>query len=917
MKKRPFNQGWEFALENTLDAFNGFGFDKYSDAFGAPARFYDNSSWEKVTLPHDWAVSLPIDLRANTFAGARANTHSHRFMTERRSEAAPVCHIGWYRRQFTPDAGWEGRRVFIEFEGVFRDATVWVNGVYLDRHLSGYTSFMLELTDHLVFGEVNSIAVRVDSDQYEGWWYEGSGIYRNVFLHIAELVYVKPWKTAIRTDLDGSVSADCVFVNDDSAPFSGEAVFEIRGEGRVSIPVDIAPFGETAVHAALSIAQPRLWHVDHPHLYELVIRIGQDEHTETFGVRTVAFDAERGFLLNGERLKIRGACVHQDFGGVGVALTDNLQYYKIRRLKEMGANAYRCAHHAPSPTLLRACDELGMLVMDETRMFGTSPEAVRQLTDVIERDRNHPCVFIWSLGNEEFSVQDKPHSFRLMEKMTRMAKLLDPTRPVTYSGNNGPEFTGANGASEVRGVNYIRNDGGEGGLWLDRYHADHPAQPVIGTEEGSYVLSRSGASNDLPGGRLDSSGLVTMPWGSTPKGWVKYFEERDYLAGSFLWTGFDYRGEPNPFVTAYVSSSFGTIDLCGMEKPPFYYYQAWWTDQPVLRLAPHWNHQSGETVAVCVFTNCEEVTLYLNGRKLETRTVERFDAPVFRVPFEPGVLSAEGVYHGKTLRCELRTAGHPVRLRITPALQAESSADTALYHVEAVDENGLLCATASCMTEVRVEGGVIAGVGNGDPACFEAEQLLPAEESFLINTFEWEGGFYAVPPKAPNRLRKRHDWMETESAGNGFEDDLRVVARFADNLVPERTVTLTARFADAEGYEYIEFERLGGDARIFLNGEEIGDNIEYRGRISISHARPYRFYCRFREGENVITVISVQREFSDPPVSGQVRVGRMVPVTAQAVRLHYGRACVFVRSENPERVLLDARVVGGGSQREA
>ena len=909
MKRIAFHQGWEFALENDLDAFNGFGFDKYSDALGAPAHYYDYSCWERVDLPHDWAVSLLVDLRANTFAGARANTHSHRFMTERRSEAEPVCHVGWYRRQFVPEDGWAGKRVFIEFEGVFRDAAVWVNGVYLDRHLSGYTSFILEITDHLIFGEVNSIAVRVDSDQYEGWWYEGAGIYRNVFLHIAEPIYVKPWKTAVRTEPDGSVSAECIVVNDASEPFMGEAVFEIAGENPVRVPVEIAPYGEAPVHAALQISHPIYWHVDHPHLYTLTIRIGREEHAERFGVRTVGFDADRGFLLNGEPFKIRGACVHQDFGGVGVALTDNLQFYKIRRLKEMGANAYRCAHHAPSPALLRACDELGMLVMDETRLFGTSPEAIRQLTDVIERDRNHPCVFIWSLGNEEFSVQDKPHSFRLMEKMTRIAKRLDPTRPVTYSGNNGPDFTGANAAAEVRGVNYIRNDGNQGGRWLDGYHADHPKQPLIGTEEGSYVLSRLGAKNDLGSGQLDSSGLVTMPWGSTPKGWVKYFEERDYLAGSFLWTGFDYRGEPNPFITAFIASSFGAIDLCGMEKPPFYYYQAWWTDQPVLFLAPHWNHKPGDVIDVCVFTNCEEVTLFLNGRRLETRAVKRFDAPVFRVPYEPGVLSAEGICRGSMLHAGLRTAGQIADLRITEVLRAGRADDTAIYQIEAVDENGVFCPTAENLTEVCLDGGVIAGVGNGNPACFDPEKLLPGEEAIVLRTFQTEDGLYTIPPKAPNHLRCRHDWLETEPAGNGFEDDLRVVAYYAESTVPDRTISLSTRISHVEDCEYIEFERLGGDARIFLNGEEIGNNIERSGRLSISHARPYRFPCRFREGENEITVLSIQKEFSDPPISGQVKIGRMIPVTSQKVRLHFGRARVFVRSQTPDQVRLTARIL--------
>lgn len=906
MKKINFNNDWSFVFENGLESFNGYGFDKYSDAFGAPARFYDFSNWERIDLPHDWAVSLPKDLRANTFAGARPNTKWHRFMTERHSDVEEIYHIGWYRKQFVPDPAWEGKRVFLEFEGVFRDAMVWVNGTYMDRHTSGYTSFMLEMTDHLVFGEVNSIAVRADSEQYEGWWYEGAGIYRNVFVHVAEPVYVKPRKTVIKTQLNGRTAVECTIVNDTPDSFCGSAVFEIAGEAAVSETIRIEPYSEVRTSTELNIQEPVLWHVHQPHLYTLSITVGNERHAETFGVRTVGFDPDRGFLLNGEPFKLRGACVHQDFGGVGVALTDNLQYYKIKRLKDMGVNAYRCSHNAPAPALLRACDELGMLVMDETRLFGTSPEAIRQLTDVIERDRNHPCVFIWSLGNEEFSVQNIPWSARLMEKMTRLAKALDDTRPVTYSGNNGPNFDGANSTSEVRGVNYIRNS--KTGDWLDVYHAEHPHQPIIGTEESSYVLSRGGAVNQLGRGQLDSSGLVTMMWGSTPKGWVKYFEERDYLAGSFMWTGFDYRGEPNPFVTVNVSSSFGTLDLCGLAKPPFYYYKAWWTDEPVLEITPHWNHAPGEMADISVFTNCEQVTLFLNGKKIGTQLVKRFDAPRFRVRFESGELSAEGVKDGQLIKRSIRTSGKTDHVRLACELAAKDSGDISIWHIAAHDENGVFCPTAMEPVEVTVENGVIAGVGNGDPASLEPEQLKPTEEAIFLRTFQLGGEMYSVPLKERNRQRRRHDWIETEPPGNGFEDDVRYVAKFADNLLPNQTLELTTHVSNVEKYQFLEFERLGGAARIYLNGEEIGNTVERNGRISFNNVRPYRFDCRFREGDNEIRVVSVQEESSGMPISGYVKIGRINAVRSQKVSLHYGMACVFVKSDLPEKVKITARL---------
>ncbi|MBR6727758.1 MAG: beta-galactosidase, partial [Clostridia bacterium] len=573
MKKINFNKNWEFTFENALDAFNTFGFDKYSDAAGAAARFYDHSNWERIDLPHDWTVALTKSPLSNPFAGGYPNTHYHRFMAERRSEAEEVFHIGWYRKQFQLDPAWAGKRVFIEFEGIFRDAIVWVNGVYLDRHNSGYTGFTIEITDHLTEGD-NSVAVRVDSEQAEGWWYEGAGIYRNVSLLVGEPVYFKYNQTVVKTQLNGCVEASAVLVNDTAELVTRQVELCIcdaagREVARAATAVTVPPYGEQTVAATMQVGDPKWWSVETPYLYSLALSMGEEQTALRFGIRTVGFDPDRGFLLNGTPVKVRGACVHQDLGGVGVALTDNLQYYKIKRLKEMGVNAYRCAHNAPAPALLDACDELGMLVMDETRMFGTSPEAVRQLTALMERDRNHPSVFIWSLGNEEFSVQNIEWSYHLMEKVTRLAKALDPTRPVTYGGNNGANFIGANGASEIRGVNYIRNS--KTGDWLDVYHSEHPHQPIIGTEESSYVLSRGGAVNDIGSGRLDATGNVTMSWGSTPKGWVKYMEKRDYFAGSFMWTGFDYRGEPNPFYYANTVSSFGTIDLCGMEKPPFYY----------------------------------------------------------------------------------------------------------------------------------------------------------------------------------------------------------------------------------------------------------------------------------------------------------------------------------------------------------
>ncbi len=906
MKKINFNKDWNFTFENDLDAFNAFGFEKYSDAAGAAARFYDHNNWHRVDLPHDWSLMLQKDPLANPMAGGYPNTQYHRFMEERRSKVETVYNVGWYRKQFTIAPEWVGKRVFLELEGVFRDAVVWVNGAYMDRHTSGYTGFVIEITDHLVNGEDNSIAVRVDSEQAEGWWYEGAGIYRNVNLLIGEPVYFQHDQTVVKTDLNGRVDASAVLVNDTPVEVQKSIAWTVTDADGNSVAqaeteAVLPPYGETRVQAVLTVEAPKWWSVDTPYLYTLTLQADGEQFVQRFGIRTVGFDPDRGFLLNGQPQKVRGACVHQDFGGVGIALPDNLQYYKIKRLKEMGVNAYRCAHHAPAPALLDACDELGMLVMDETRMFGTSPEATRQLTALIERDRNHPCVFIWSLGNEEFSVQNVEWSFRLMEKATRIAKKLDPTRPVTYGGNNGSNFVGANGAAEIRGVNYLI--GTDFGKWMDTYHLDHPEQPIIGTEESSYVLSRGGAVNDLGSRLLDSTGNVTMPWGTTPKWWVKYTETRDYLAGSFMWTGFDYRGEPNPFNYSNISSSFGTIDLCGMEKPPFYYYKAWWTDEPVLKLTPHWNHKMGDVVTMAVFTNCEEITLSLNGKPLQTRKVERFDAPLFQVAFEPGVLSVEGKRNGVTLYDELVTSQEPTALETTLVWNAKNEDEVAIYEVNAYDADGRFCPLAANELEISAENGSIVGVGNGDPSNMDYEQKPMEEKTVFIRTFQNGNEIFSVPQKKANALGYRTDWIKYERIPGGTEEDFRLIAGYTNSFPENYTKEFVTTLSDVEGFEYIEFERLGGSASVYLNGELIGENVRWHGRQTRTGVRPYRFYANFQKGTNEVKVVIRYGEHAEPLMSGYVKVGKRVE-TPWHVKLHYGKARVFVKSKTPDAVWL-------------
>lgn len=898
MKKIRFNEGWKFHLEEKDELFSDFALAKYSDGSGGAARYLPHNNWKDVTLPHDWAVEMEKDLLSDTFAGARSNTNYHRFTTEKRTLSDKVCNIGWYRKEFDFDPAWRGKKIFLRFEGIYRDSILWVNGAYMDRHASGYTPFTVDITDHLVEGEINSVAVRVDSDQHEGWWYEGSGIYRNVYLFIGEPCYIKEDETFIRPETDGSIKTDFVAVNDSDKGFKGSAVLRIFDGAKelssTELPVTLEPYSEAALSCDMKLSSFKLWSLEEPKLYSLSIELGKDCQSTRFGFRTAVFDKDKGFLLNGKPVKIWGACCHQDFGGVGIALSDNLHYHKIALLKEMGCNAYRSAHHAPAPEILDACDELGIMVMDETRLFGSSPEAKRQLTDLIKRDRNHPSIIIWSLGNEEFSVQNKPVSARLMASASRLAKALDPTRAVCYGGNNGPDFVGANSTSEVRGLNYIHN--AKDGNWVDIYHAEHPDQPIIGTEEASFVLSRGATKNDLSSLTLDSTGNVTMPWGETAKGWVKYFAKRDYLAGSFMWTGFDYRGEPNPFVTANVASSFGVIDLCGNPKPIFYYYKSWWTDEPVLKLSPHWNGKKGEKMTVSAFTNCESIKLYLNGRLIEERKVEKFDAPVFEIDFEPGELAVEGIKDGKYLWDRLRSSGAVSSVKATTLLKAENENDVTVIELEGLDKNKRPCLNASDYVSVEAINGEIIGVGNGDPACLDYEVKPEREEIELIRAFQCEGKLYNLPERVPNRLNTRADWIEYKEPYPNMENDFRLVAKYSNPESQTVTKEYIASFTSPREYQYVEFERLEGKCTVYLNGKPLGDNFSPHHRVTANRVRPFRFYCKTKRGENVLKVVCEHDPMLHTPISGKVKLARTVEEPWQ-VRLHYGKATVFCKGD--------------------
>ena len=385
-------------------------------------------------------------------------------------------------------------------------------------------------------------------------------------------------------------------------------------------------------------------------------------------------------------------------------------------------------------------------------------------------------------------------------------------------------------------------------------------------------------------------------------------EERPYFSGSFMWTGFDYRGEPNPFVSINFSSSFGTIDLCGIEKPPFYYYKAWWTDEPVLKITPHWNFNNGEKVTVAVMTNCEEITLKLNGKVIETRKVEKFDEPLFTLEYEPGELEVVGTKNGNTYTDKLITSGKTVSVTVDCVEQAKDDKDIAIYEINGFDKNGIYNPTASEEIALQIKNGDIVGVGNGDPSDEGYEQLSDKEEFFTVRNFKMGDELYSVPSKIENLHRKRHDFFRLDEKSEGNEDDYRLVADFKDNIEPDKTYALTTIINGAKGYQYVEFERLCGMFKVYLNGKLIGAPRSY-GRNAKSDMRPYRFYCNFKNGENELKVESVLKESDGvTPISGYVKVGKIVKPNNWSVKLHYGKARVFVKSSTPDNVVLNAKL---------
>ncbi len=636
--------GWRFKLGDlcSIEGDQGYGsgeaFGKAGEADGAAKPDFNDSAWRTVDLPHDWAVELD-------FVNAKSEAlQDHGFKPVGR--LFPKSSIGWYRRSFAVPKTDEGKRLAVQFDGVFRDCTVWINGHYLGRNLSGYSEFRYDVTDYLRFGEKNVLVVRVDASQYEGWFYEGAGIYRHTWLVKVAPLHIPQYGIFVTPKIEGQtakVNIEARVRNDQTADVRcvlRSLVLDERGQtvaGISSEELRLAGREEKTVTQQVEVTAPLLWSLEAPHLYKLVSLVESgnsvaDRLETPFGIRTIRFDKDNGFFLNEKRVEIKGVCCHQDHAGVGSALPDRLQEWRIERLKEMGVNAYRTSHNPPTPEFLDACDRLGMLVMDENRLMGSSPELAGEFERLVLRDRNHPSVIIWSLGNEEGMIQGTAVGKRIAQTLKRVQQELDPTRLCTYAGNNGNEYKGINSVVDVRGINYIVLGD------PDAYHRAHPEQPVWGSEEASTLSTRGIYVNDKTNGYMSDYDLNAPRWGATAEKSWPFYAVRPWLAGEFVWTGFDYRGEPTPYSWPCINSHFGLMDTCGFPKNNYFYYQSWWSDKDVLHIAPHWNWRGKEGQAIDVWcqSNCEAVELFLNGKSLGRKTMKPNSHLEWNVPYAPG-----------------------------------------------------------------------------------------------------------------------------------------------------------------------------------------------------------------------------------------------------------------------------------------
>lgn len=731
-EKISLDEDWKFHFGHAANAEKDFDYSKtallhksnvYATTIVHP-KFVD-STWQKINVPHDWLVELPF------VKSEQVEMDSHGYKPV--GGAYPETSIGWYRKHFSVDKSKSNKRFEIQFDGIYRNAEIWLNGFYVGTNFSGYVGNSYDVSDYINFEGDNVLVIRVDATQYEGWFYEGAGIYRHVWLHITDKIFIPQDGVFVYADVKDKKATVTVetTVQNNLLNQANATVYSYVTDRKGTVlaktaiqKIKLDSRKGQNIKQQVAIKNPELWSLENPYLYR-VVSVLQSENqivhqTKTrFGIKTVKFDAKEGFFLNGKPLKIQGTNNHQDHAGIGSALPDYMQYYRIKLLKEMGCNAYRASHNAPTPELLEACDSLGMLVVDEQRLLNSSPEYIDQFTRILKRDRNHPSVFLWSIGNEEQNIQGNEYGKKIAQTLLAIQKDIDPTRTSTYAADMGNDFKGVNEVIPIRGFNYRE-------YAVADYHKDHPNQPLLGTEMGSTVTTRGIYEKDELRGYVPDQDITHPWWASKAETWWKLAAENNYWLGGFIWTGFDYRGEPTPYKWPNINSHFGIMDVCGFPKNIYYYYKSWWTNEDVLHLSPHWNwpDKVGKPIDVWVNSNADEVELFLNEKSLGKKTMERNSHLQWNVLYEPGTLEAIAYKKGKKITAKIETTGQATNVVLTPdktILMADGK-DATVVNISITDEKGREVPTANNLLAFTIsENAKIIGMGNGDPSSHEAD----------------------------------------------------------------------------------------------------------------------------------------------------------------------------------------------------
>ena len=729
-----FDQDWMFAYGHASDPTKDFGcgteyFNYLTKANSIhnegpyTIRFNPDGRWKAVDLPHDWVVDLAYSRDASY-------SHGHKQVGWK----FPQTSVGWYRKTFNLPKEDKGKHFRLQFDGIFRNAQIWVNGFFVGMEPSGYIHQDYDITDYLLFGDepekTNLICVRCDASLEEGWFYEGAGIYRHVWLEKSHPLHVTTGGTFVHCTLSENytkarVTIETEVCNDFNHRLpaysvehsildaAGNVVARAGAEGKALLARE-----KHSSATVCEVSSPALWDIDNPNLYKVVTRVlldGKevDQFTTRTGFREIVLDKDKGFFLNGKHIKLKGTNNHQDHAGVGSAIPDGLQRYRIERLKWMGANAYRASHNPMTAELLDLCDEMGMLVFEENRLLGINPYQISVLENMIRRDRNHPCIFLWGIGNEEWGVEWEDRGTEIASTMREYAHRADSTRPMGVASSSGPHILRT---VDVAGYNYISQHP------IDEHRANYPERIAMGSEETTGCGIRGEYSPESVGFPME-------------RGW-QFYDERPWLLGLFYWTGFDYRGEPTPREYPATGSQFGILDYCGFAKDEAYYLKSWWGDEPVLHIFPHWNLEGheGETVKLKVYSNCDEVQLVVNGKKLERKKMPKNGHLEWDAVYKPGYVQAIGYKNGKVqMKKRINTAGEPSRVK-SETLRYD---DIYVVNVSVYDNKGNFAPKACIPLTIEVEGNArILGFGNGNPDFMEVERPEdPQARSFGFRTF--------------------------------------------------------------------------------------------------------------------------------------------------------------------------------------